>query len=70
VGRSLPVDEFDRRASAPLTEDELAETADLVRWFTQRYPTVRERFAYVRRAWRRWTRPVRVIPGPPEDRRE
>ena len=66
VDRSLPVEEFDRRARAPLTEDELAETAALVRWFTQRYPTVRERFAYVRRAWRRWTRPIPFVRrGPP-----
>jgi hypothetical protein len=61
IDRPLPADEFDRRASAPLTEDEIADAAELVRWFTHRYPTVRERLAYVRRAWRSWTRPVRVL---------
>jgi hypothetical protein len=60
VERVLPEEEFERRVLAPPTEDELAETAALVEWFTRRYPTVRERFAYVRRAWRQWARPVRV----------
>jgi hypothetical protein len=60
VERSLPREEFERRVRAPLSEDELEETAALVRWFTDRYPTVGERFAYVRRAWRRWTRPARI----------
>lgn len=55
-----PPAEFERRIRAPLGDDELEETAALVRWFTRRYPTVTERFAYVRRAWRRWTRPTRL----------
>ncbi|MBN1773384.1 MAG: hypothetical protein JXB32_19135 [Deltaproteobacteria bacterium] len=49
----------------PLSDEEVEETAALVRWFTRRYPTVAERFAYVRRAWRRWTRPTR-LESPPE----
>jgi hypothetical protein len=70
VDRALPADEFDRRVSAPLTEEELAATEALVRWFTRRYPSVRERLDYARRAWRRWTRPVRIVPRGPEDRGE
>lgn len=58
--RPLGAEEFERRVGAPLTEDERADTAALVSWFTCRYPTVRERFAYIRRAWRRWTRPGRL----------
>ncbi len=33
-----------------------AETVDLARWFRARYPTARERFAYVRRKYVEWTR--------------
>ena len=35
---------------------------DLVRWFTGRYPTAKERFAYVRRKYAEWTRnpPARI----------
>jgi hypothetical protein len=35
---------------------------DLDRWFTGRYPTVKERFAYVRRKYAEWTRnpPARI----------
>ena len=33
-----------------------AETVHLARWFTTRYPTARERFAYVRRRYVEWTR--------------
>lgn len=55
---SLPVDEFVARTQAPLTEDEVAATLELVTWFTRRYPTVRERLDYVRRAHARWSRPL------------
>ncbi|MBI4914659.1 MAG: hypothetical protein HY825_02335 [Acidobacteria bacterium] len=60
VDTPLAPDEFERRIRAPLREDEVEETTALVRWFTGRYPTVRERFAYIRRAWRRWNRPTRI----------
>lgn len=55
----------DRRISAaelrhaerePLSPAERAETLALVRWFCRRYPTPADRLAYVRRAYRRWTR--------------
>jgi hypothetical protein len=42
----------------PLTPREVADAAELVAWFTRRYPTAKERLAYVRRAVRRW-RPAR-----------
>jgi hypothetical protein len=41
---------------APVTEVERAEIRALVSWFLRRYPTPVERFAYVRRAYRRWQR--------------
>jgi hypothetical protein len=60
VDRPLAPEEFERRIRAPLDEREVEDAATLVRWFTGRYPTVAERFADVRRAWRRWDRPVRI----------
>ncbi len=52
----LTIEDLDRRTAVPPTEAEIAELADLVRWFTTRYPTARERFAYVRRKYAEWTR--------------
>lgn len=56
LGRELAPDEFARQLAIPLTDAERDETLALVRWFTRRYPTPAERLAYVRRAYRRWTR--------------
>jgi len=39
-----------------IAADEIESVADLVRWFTTRYPTARERLAYARRAYARWAR--------------
>jgi hypothetical protein len=49
----------------PPTKEEVAELMDLVRWFTRRYPTVKDRFAYVRRKYAEWTRnpPARIAPA-------
>lgn len=58
VDAPRPTDEFLARIRTPLTEDEIATTRELVAWFTRRYPTVRERLAYVRRAYARWSRPL------------
>ena len=44
-------EEFEKRRAPPPTDAEVAEPLDLVRWFTHRYPTVKERFAYVRRKY-------------------
>ena len=48
--------------AVPPTDEEVEELADLVRWFVGRYPTAKERFAYVRRKYAEWTRnpPVRL----------
>jgi hypothetical protein len=50
----LPLDEWKRRLAIPLSPEEIEHTQALVRWFCRRYPTVGERFAYVRRAYKRW----------------
>ena len=52
----MDVAEFVRRADAPLSPEEIAETRELVAWFTRRYPTGAARLAYARRAWERWSR--------------
>jgi len=51
----VPLDEWRRRLAIPLSPDEIERTQELVRWFCRRYATVGERFAYVRRAYKRWT---------------
>jgi hypothetical protein len=50
LDRTLPADEFQRLLAIPLTDAERDDTRALVRWFTRRYPTPAERFAYIRRA--------------------
>ena len=63
LDRTLPADEFQRLLAIPLTDAEREDTRALVRWFTRRYPTPAERFAYIRRARARWLgRALR--PGP------
>jgi hypothetical protein len=52
----LTPEAFAERIAVQPTEEEVAEFLDMVRWFTQRYPTVKERFAYVRRKYAEWTR--------------
>jgi hypothetical protein len=42
--------------AAPISDAERDEAVALIRWFRRRYPTGAERLAYVRRAYRRWTR--------------
>lgn len=54
LDRTLPADEFQRLLAIPLTDREREDTRALVRWFTRRYPTPAERFAYIRRARARW----------------
>lgn len=46
---------YARRFAEPPSADEVAETMELVRWFLRRYPTAKERFAYVRRKHAEWT---------------
>lgn len=52
----LTPDEWNRLAAIPVTEEETAETRDLVAWFKRRYPTVKERMAYARRKYAEITR--------------
>jgi hypothetical protein len=54
LDRTLAADEFQRLLALPLTDAEREDTRALVRWFTRRYPTPAERFAYIRRARARW----------------
>ncbi len=54
--RPLSEDEIRARLATPVSEEERRETLALVAWFCRRYPTPADRLAYVRRAYRRWTR--------------
>jgi hypothetical protein len=54
VDRVLPPEEFHRLLTVPLTDAEREDTRALVEWFTRRYPTPADRFAYLRRARTRW----------------
>lgn len=54
----LTAEEFAALLSIPVGADEVAEVVALVAWLSRRYPTARERFAYIRRARTRWTRPL------------
>jgi hypothetical protein len=58
----LTLEEFERRSAVRPTEEEVVEFMSLVRWFTGRYPTVKDRFTYVRRKYAEWTRnpPARI----------
>lgn len=57
--KPLSLEEWRRRATIPLTEEERELTLELVRWFRRRYPTAADRLAYARRAYARWTRSLR-----------
>jgi hypothetical protein len=46
----LPVEEFMRRCTQPLSEESIQGTRELSEWFLRSYPTAQERFAYIRRA--------------------
>lgn len=56
----MTVEEAERRLARAPTDEEVEETMELVRWFCRRYPTAKERFAYIRRKYAEWTR------SPPE----
>lgn len=53
---TLSTEEFAARTSAPMSEREREAAWALIDWFMRRYPTARERLAYVRRAYAAWTR--------------
>lgn len=51
--REMSPAEFNRLLQAVLSDEaELQERAALIGWFRRRYPTVAERFAYVRKKMR------------------
>jgi hypothetical protein len=54
IAARLPPEEFDRRAGTPLSDTEASEIAELVTWFSRRYPTAKERLAYARRKLRQY----------------
>lgn len=56
VDEPRSAEEAARRMNAPLTDEERADALALHRWFVRRYPTVKERLAYVRRKHAEWTR--------------
>jgi hypothetical protein len=49
--------DFDRRLRRSLeSPEEMAEVESLIRWFSGRYPSARERLAYARRRYAELTR--------------
>lgn len=54
IAARLSPEECDRRVRTPLTEAEAQEIAELVSWFSRRYPTAKERLAYARRKLRQY----------------
>jgi hypothetical protein len=52
----MTLEAYERRRAVPPTDEEVEETRELVRWFCRRYPTAKERFAYIRRKYAEWTR--------------
>jgi hypothetical protein len=51
--RRLTREEVEAVLRIPIGEEERAEVLALVAWFRRRYPTPKERLAYVRRAYSR-----------------
>lgn len=56
--RQVSAEELAAQLATPISAEERAAVLELVEWFERRYPTPAERLAYVRRAYRRWTRAV------------
>jgi len=52
----LTLEECERRLAISPTDEEIEEFKELVQWFCRRYPTAKERFAYIRRKYAEWTR--------------
>lgn len=47
---------FEARVGAPLSQSEADDVAELFDWFTRRYPTARDRLAYVRGKLRQYAK--------------
>jgi hypothetical protein len=56
IERRLSAAEVDAYHHAPISAEERREVLAQARWFRRRYPTGGARLAYVRVAYRRWTR--------------
>jgi hypothetical protein len=58
----MTLEAYEHRMAVPPTDEEIQELLDLVRWFVGRYPSAKERFAYVRRKYAEWTKypPARI----------
>ena len=54
--REVTREELQAALLRPIDNEERNEVLALVRWFTGRYPTGEERLAYVRQAYRRWSK--------------
>jgi hypothetical protein len=54
--RRLSVAEVEAYVRTPISDAEREEVRAQIRWFRRRYPTGADRLAYVRQAYRRWTR--------------
>jgi hypothetical protein len=52
--RQLDPEEVEAILRIPIGDEERADVVALISWFRRRYPTPRERLAYIRRATRRW----------------
>ena len=57
--RELSVAEAEAYVTAPMSDQELRETLELVEWFRRRYPTPIDRLRYVTKAYRRWSQSTR-----------
>jgi hypothetical protein len=54
--RRLSPEEIEAYLSTTVSDDERERMAELITWFRRRYPTAKERLAWCRRAYARWTR--------------
>jgi hypothetical protein len=54
--REVTRQELHAELRRPIGDDERDDVLALVRWFTRRYSSGKERLAYVRQAYRRWAR--------------
>jgi hypothetical protein len=59
----MTLEAYRRRRALEIGDEEVAATIDLVRWFCRRYPTAKDRFAYVNRKYEEWTRRGPADPG-------
>ena len=53
----LTAEECTRYLALPPSAEESESISELLRWFSRRYPTAKERLAYARRKYAEWTRP-------------